>query len=56
MQAINNTYPIEIVNILLSVGVDPNKIDSNEKKALDYAISRNLKEMINILLPITQTR
>ena len=54
IQAVKNNYALDVVNILLYAGADPNKINSKGKKALDYAISSNKKEIINILLPITR--
>lgn len=54
IQAIDFKYALEVVNVLLAAGADPNKIDSKGKKAVDYAISSNNKELINLLLPITR--
>lgn len=46
---------INMIMAALDGGADPNKLDNTGKKALDYAIQNSNTEIINALLPVTDT-
>lgn len=44
---------LNLAKLLLQNGADPSKVDKSGKTALQYAINRNYREMIELLLPIS---